>query len=269
MPTELAALKPLLAALLLPPGGLLLALVLAWALRRRQPGAARTLFVTALIDLWLVHCSGTARWLQDEVLRPPPALSAQQVEALSVTAAATGSTAVVVLGGGREEHAAEYGRGMLSPTGLARLHHGLWLAQRSRLPLAYAGGIGWSEQGAVSEAEIADAIVRELTGQGLRWMERHSRDTRENAQNLLPLLQRDGVRRIVLVTHASHLPRALRWFRAAAREQGKGSDIELVPAPTGFIGNDDAGPLAWVPTARGAQLVHAALHEVVGGWLTP
>ena len=37
-------------------------------------------------------------------------------------------SAIVVLGGGREARAPEYGRGMLSPVGLHRLAYGLWLA---------------------------------------------------------------------------------------------------------------------------------------------
>jgi uncharacterized SAM-binding protein YcdF (DUF218 family) len=269
MLNELSALKPLIAALLLPPGGLLLTAAGAWGLRRRHPRTAATLFGTALVGLWLAHCAGSARWLQDRVLQPPAALSLRQVEALAAGAGQVRAarTAIVVLGGGREERATEYGRGMLSPTGLARLHYGVWLAQHTHQPLAYAGGIGWGEDGAVSEAEVAAAIVQELTGQRPRWMDGSSRDTRENARNILPPLQRDGVRRIVLVTHAAHLPRALRWFRAAAQERGL--DIELIPAPTGFVGDDEAGAMAWMPTGRGAQLVHAALHEIAGQLLAP
>ena len=49
----------------------------------------------------------------------------------------------------------------------------------------------------------------------LRWTEDRSRDTRENAAATVALLRAAGVRQIVLVTHASHMPRAMRLARIA------------------------------------------------------
>lgn len=265
MALELAALKPLVNALLLPPGGWIPLLAAAWGLRqsrwRRLSGG---LAVLALTGLWLSMCVGTARWMQDHLLQVPPPLTATQRQALA-QGAARQDAAIVVLGSGRETLAQEYGRSMLSPVGLQRLAYGQWLAQQTGLPLAYAGGVGWGEDGTVSEAETAASMLREQPGQApLRWLDPRSRDTRENAENIVPLLRADGVQRIVLVTSASHMPRSLRWFQAAAGQQ-----VEILPAPTGYIGHDDAGPLAWLPSGRGAMLVHAAWHEVVGLWLTP
>ncbi len=279
MAIELAALKPLVGALLLPPGGWIVPLAAAWLLRRRR--AAAPLAALALVGLWLSMCTGTARWLQDALLQPPPALTSTQRQALAASAGQQ-PTAIVVLGSGRETLAPEYGRSMLSPVGLQRLVYALWLARQTGLPLAYAGGVGWGEDGTTSEAETAASIAREQPGQpALRWLDTRSRDTRENAENIVPLLRADGVRRIVLVTSASHMPRALRWFKAAAaggspKEPMKSmksmetmETIELVPAPTGYIGDDDAAALAWLPSGRGALAVHTAWHEWVGLWLTP
>lgn len=261
---DIAAFKPVIAAVLLPPGGLLLLLALAWVARRRHPRAAGVLAVAALTGLWLSQCVGTARWMQDSLLRPPPALTPRQVDELASVADGP-PTAIVVLGSGRENSAEEYGRGMLSPAGLGRLTYGLWLARRSGWPVAYAGGIGWAEQGKVSEAEIAERIAADQGGPVPRWLDGLSRDTAENARNILPMLQASGIRRIVLVTHASHMPRALRWFRSAAGDAGPA----IVPAPTGFIDtSDDSAAMAWLPSARGAFLVQTALHEVGGALLT-
>ncbi|HMX11503.1 MAG TPA: YdcF family protein [Burkholderiaceae bacterium] len=261
---ELAALKPVLGALLLPPGVGLLLVAAGWRLRLRPGG--RLLMLAALALCWLSLCGGMAQWLQDRVLRPPPPLSEAQVQELaeSQTSPRLPRSAIVVLGAGRESLAPENGRGMLSPVGLHRLAYGLWLARRSGLPLAYAGGVGWADRGETSEAEIASAIAREEHRRPLRWVDDRSRDTRENAQRIVPLLAADGVRRIVLVTSASHMPRALRLFRTALIEQRLVHQIELLAAPTGFIGGSDAGLLAWLPSAQGALQVNAVCHELAG-----
>lgn len=261
---ELAALKPLIGALLLPPGIGLLLVAAGWRLRHRTVG--RVILPIALLLCWLSMCGGSARWLQDRMLRPPPPLSEAQIQELadSLRSPRLPRSAIVVLGAGREPLAPEYGRGMLSPVGLHRLAYGLWLARRSGLPVAYAGGVGWADRGTTSEAEVANAIAREEHHRPLRWVDDRSRDTRENAQHIVPLLAADGVRRIVLVTSATHMPRALRLFRAALLERGLAKDIELLPAPTGFIGTDREGILTWLPSGEGALQVHAVCHELAG-----
>lgn len=261
---ELAALKPILGALLLPPGVGLLLVATGWRLRQRSAG--RVVVAIALLLCWLSLCTGSARWLQDRVLRPPPPLSEAQIQELadSQRSPRLPRSAIVVLGAGREALAPEYGRGMLSAVGLQRLTYGLWLARRSGLPLAYAGGVGWAERGTTSEGEIAGAIARDEHHRPLRWLDDQSRDTRENAQRIVPLLAADGVQRIVLVTSASHMPRALRLFRVALIEGRLASAIELLPAPTGFIGENASGLLAWMPSGNGAQQMHAVCHELAG-----
>ena len=96
-------------------------------------------------------------------------------------------------------------------------------------------------------------------GTSLRWTESRSRDTRENADLMVPMLDSAGIKRIVLVTHASHMPRAMRAFRDAA---GKG--MVIVPAPVAAVTRDEQPLLDWMPSQQGFVLVHNALHEVLG-----
>lgn len=257
----LGPLRPVLNALLLPPGLWLPLLALAWALRRRR--AATAAFVVSGLGLWLSLCGGTARWLQDHWLRPPPPPSLQRLAALRAEAARL-PTVILVLGAGRRERAADTGRGSLSPNGQLRLDHGLWLAARTGLPLAYAGGVGWAERGRLSEAEVAAQVVQER-GAVLRWQEGRSRDTAGNAREILPRLQAAGIRRVLLVTQAVHMPRALRWFQAEAVPRG----IDILPAATDYLDVAEEGLLAWLPSGEGAHRVHQAVHEIVGLWLTP
>jgi uncharacterized SAM-binding protein YcdF (DUF218 family) len=250
--------KPVLSALVQPPASLLLLIVLGLALRRRHPRLGLGLGVASVAGIWLICCSGTAVWLQDSVLRPPAALSPQQVRLLMRTPGQP-PTAIVVLGAGRHLLEPEYGTSHLTQQAMVRLHYGVWLARRTGQPLAYAGGVGWGQRGEVTEAATAARIVEDDYGMALRWSDARSRDTRENADLMVPQLAASGVRRIVLVTHAVHMPRAVRAFRDAA-----GARIAIVPAPVGFVTRDDTSWLEWMPTQHGYQQTHNALHELLG-----
>jgi uncharacterized SAM-binding protein YcdF (DUF218 family) len=96
-----------------------------------------------------------------------------------------------------------------------------------------------------------------------RWLEPRSRDTEENAQLTMPMLMSDGVEHVILVTHALHMPRALRQFEKAAAGQ-----IQITPAPVSELSLDDIPLLNWMPSGSGMKAMHAALHELIGLWVT-
>lgn len=249
---ELGALKPLLTSLLMPPAApLLLALLgvrLAW--RRKRGGLA--LATLSLLALWLLSCHGTAVWLARHALPQFAPVSATQLKTRQVQA-------IVVLGGGLLPDAPEYGgASQPSPSTAARLRYGIWLARQSGLPLAFAGGSGWAADGMqpASEAEVAARVARDDYGFTLRWSEAASRDTSGNARLLAPLLERDGVQRIALVTDAWHLPRAVAAFERAG--------LAVTPAPTGFMLPVERDLLQWLPSARGLLASQQVLRECLG-----
>jgi uncharacterized SAM-binding protein YcdF (DUF218 family) len=250
--------KPLLSVLVQPPASLLLLILLGLWLMRRRPRLGGTLIVLSTAGLWLMCCVGMAHWLQDSVLRPPQALTTAQIHAL-MRSPNQPPTAIVVLGAGRHRLAAEYGTANLAQQAMVRLRYGVWLARQTGQPLAYAGGVGWAQIGERSEAETAAQIVQDEYGTSLRWTESRSRDTRENADLMVPILDGAGIKRIVLVTHASHMPRAMRAFRDAA---GKG--MVVIPAPVAAVTRDDQPILDWLPSQQGFVLVYNALHEMLG-----
>jgi uncharacterized SAM-binding protein YcdF (DUF218 family) len=257
----LYAIKPFLSALLLPPALWLVLLGVCLAWRGRWKSRMQALAAAVLLLMWLSACTGTGRWMLEQWLRPPAALDETALRHLQHDSA-TPATVILVLGAGRYSEAAEYeGQSDLTPQGMSRLRYGVWLARRLHQPLAYAGGIGWGQKSeGASEAETAARIVDQEWGLKFLAQESRSRDTRENAQRSIPLLQAAGVKRIVLVTHCWHMPRALKHFEAATA----GTGIELVAAPLGFPGRDDHGVLDWVPSAQGLQLVQWVSHELLG-----
>lgn len=252
---ELGSLKPVLASLVLPPLSLLLLAFLGLFLALARKRAGLLLAAFSLLLLWLLSCHGTAIWLARTAL--------PQFAPLSVSALKAGKAqAIVVLGGGLLPEAPEYGHAQPGAHTAARMRYGLRLAQQSALPLAFTGGLGWSADDSVlaSEATVAARMSQEY-GVALHWVESKSRDTGENARLLAPLLKRDNITRIVLVTDAWHMPRALADF---GRE-----GFVVFPAPTGYVLADRSRLLEWLPSASGLQASQNVLRECLAMAVSP
>ncbi|MNT55386.1 hypothetical protein D3C72_1926190 [compost metagenome] len=103
---------------------------------------------------------------------------------------------------------------------------------------------------------MADSL-RDDFGVTVRWQEGRSRTTWENAQFSAEVLLPQGVKRVVLVTHAWHMPRAVWSFRKAG--------FEVVPAPVGFLGGDNGLPLGgWMPEFKAIWQNGQLMNEAVG-----
>ncbi|MBC7682374.1 MAG: YdcF family protein [Ferruginibacter sp.] len=252
---ELGEFKPLLTALLLPPAAPLLLAGLGVMLLWRKKALGGVLCVVALGGLWLLGCNAVAVWLALHILPQVPALPPATASAMLH---ARQVQAVVVLGGGVQPFAPEYGAAQPTADTAIRLRYGVWLARQSHLPLAFAGGVGWASSGtaAPSEGAIARAAVAQDYGVVLRWVDDRSRDTAENASNLHALLAREGVQRIALVTQAWHMPRARQAFERAG--------FTVTPAPTGFTLPQQRSLLEWLPTGHGLQSSREVLREWLG-----
>ena len=156
--------KPVLTALLLPPVPLLLLVLIGARLIPVRRGLAWLLILASVALLWLSACTGSARLLSQYLLHPPGALSAQQLQALRAPAT---PTAIVVLGGGLEPFAPEYGVANLEHYSLERLRYGVWLSRATGLPLAFSGGVGWAQPEAVPAARGAAQIAAKEFGRPL------------------------------------------------------------------------------------------------------
>lgn len=255
MRLSLEAWKPALGTLLLPPVPALLLVLLGLALRRRRAGTVLTLL--GVLMLWLGACSAVAdpakRWLLD----PPPAVDLAALKALPATHAT-----IVVLGGGRESLAPEYGGPSLTHDSLERLRYGIWLSRASGLRVGFSGGTGLAAATPMAEAPIAADIARNDFHHPLDWIEDRSRDTRENAAQSVALLRPQGITDIVLVTHDWHMPRAQRAFEQAAAAAGMA--LRVTPAPMGMAANEGLPLLRWMPSPGGFKLMRMVVRERIG-----
>jgi uncharacterized SAM-binding protein YcdF (DUF218 family) len=99
-------------------------------------------------------------------------------------------------------------------------------------------------------------VLREDFKTEVAWEEGQSEDTAENALFSARILKAAGIRRVLLVTQAMHMPRARAEFIRAG--------IEVVPAPTLFYSQVKWSPLMLVPTASGLYRSFYAVHEWMG-----
>ena len=251
-------------ALMPPTPFLVLAAWGAWRARRQRRGGL-ALVGTALAGLWLSQCDATADGLSAVLVPTPPALSAADVTHLAARARAGEPIAIVVLGGGVEATAEDPGSAQPEVHAMARLRYALGLARATGLPLAASGGVGTAQAGAVAvpEAAVDARIARDEFGQTLRWLEDRSTNTRENAAFTLPMLARDGIRDVWVVTHGWHMRRAMRDFERAAAAL-PAPRIVVHAAPMGLAVTRQVAWLRWCPSADGAWRVRVAWREWLG-----
>lgn len=266
--------KPVLTALLLPPVPLLLAVLMGAGLMRSRRRWGGLMIVLSVGLLWLSACSGFARAIEPLLLTSYPALDAQRIAALRAEAHAASpaahatdrvhsDVAILVLGGGVEPYAPEYGMSNLSLHSLASLRYGLWLSRETGWPVGFSGGTGWANRGVAAEAEVAARIAAQEYGHPLRWVESSSRDTWENARLSVPLLRAAGVHHVLLVTRGWHMPRAMALFNEAA----VGTGLRIEAAPMGLVTQTDIPALSWLPTSAGFERVRLVLREWLGSKL--
>jgi uncharacterized SAM-binding protein YcdF (DUF218 family) len=234
-------LKTLLRSLLLPPADSLLLAVAGIVLLRRRPLLARSLLIVGVGSLWLL----STPWVADGLTALAEGYPAVDISRL----AQPWAQAIVILGGGGERaYAPEYQGPAAEPVMLERLAYGAYLAARSGLPVLVTGF-------QLETTAMQDTLVRSF-GVHPRWVDRDSYDTFQNAHNSARLLAAAGITRILLVTHGTHMRRAVREFTAAG--------IDVLPAPAGVLTERDAGIWRFVPSAGGLSRSAAATYELMG-----
>jgi uncharacterized SAM-binding protein YcdF (DUF218 family) len=254
----LAAWKPLLSALVLPPFPFLLSMLLGARWLRTRRGLGWFLILLSVAGLWLTATEGVARWAQPLLLTKAPVLTKDRLAELKQEAKNT-RMAIVVLGSGAEKFAPEYNEANLTGASLERLRYGLWLSRQTGIPVAFTGGSGWAASEGPSEAEVAARIAATDFKQPLKWIEIQSRDTAENAAMTVPVLQGAGVQKLLLVTHGWHMPRAMASFKKFG-----GTNMTLEAAPMGLARIDEVGPLDWMPSTHGFRRNRQIIHEWLG-----
>jgi uncharacterized SAM-binding protein YcdF (DUF218 family) len=234
----------LITVVLLPPLSLVILLAVGLILQRRRPRLALSLILLSIAALYILSTPWVGGLLQKSLeisapIRPDMLHTAD---------------AIVVLGGGRRVASAEYGNDTLNGFSLERLRYAAFLHRASGLPILASGGK--PSGGTLAEARIMQHILQREYNISTVWIEDTSLTTWENARFSAPLLKDRRVHRIVLVTHAWHLRRAVPLFEA----QG----LSVIPAGLQFAHTRIESIFDLLPTTAGLRDSTFALHEWLG-----
>ena len=243
-------LKKLVAAVFMPlPLAFLFLCIAGLAWWRGWLRTGRLFAVLAVLTVALSSMAPVADMLLSPLERQHPALLDARTQADDVSA-------IVVLGGGYRAAPGLPVTAQLSGDSQVRLLEGLRLHRQldHALPLVLSGGsVLGSDAASQGYAEAARALGGFDSSLILL-------DTpRDTAEEAYAVRERFGAgARVIVVTSASHMPRAVRHFRRAG--------LEPVPAPTGHLVLDHGprGPSDWVPTATSLRRTERALYEYMG-----
>lgn len=238
----------------LPPTSFFLLLFVGLLLRRRWPGLGR-IFLTALL---LAVYLATTPFLAGELMAPLQTFGPVDLENPDPKV-----EAILVLGAGVYFDAPEYRPSEGSETGvdapdslsLQRAEYAAYLAKATGKPVMVSGGPTDMSDGPTL-AQVMQITLQRDFGVSVRWVEDRSDNTKTNVMLSAALLREQGIRKIYLVTHAWHMPRAVIAF-----EQ---SGIDVVPAPTRFVSRSEMELQDFIPSAKALLLNFYAIHEWLG-----
>ena len=235
--------------LLLPIASLLILSIAGLFLLPFQRVLAMTIICFSLATLLLLSLPVVAKHLAATQEIYPP-LNSAELDDFS-------AQAIVVLGGGLRNPAPEYEQQVtLNNRTLMRVRYASLLARQTHLPILVSGG-KVLKQDLPSEAEIMTAVLTNEFNQKVGWHEGESRNTAENAHFTYKILNKEGVQRIILVTHAFHMRRAVEQFQ----QQG----FRVMPAPTVFWSrSDELSLFSFLPSATALRHSSFVIHEIMG-----
>ena len=230
--------------LLLPPGLLIPFAVLGLLQFRKRKRFAIALILSGIGLTLILAMPKVARSLISDLQTYPP-INLTEVEFDKET------TAIVVLGGGRYPNAPEYqDQDQVSPATLERLRYAAVLKKELGLPMVLSGGRRNAD--ATPEAVMMNKVLVDEYAVEPEYLEVHAANTREQAMQVEFLLSDTNINRVVLITHAWHMPRAVEEFKV--------SGLNVVPAPMGFMATANQR-VNYIPSAAAMQISARALHE--------
>ena len=243
---------PLVLGMLLVGGGSLL-----WGWHR----SGAVVLVGGILVLWIPATPVTSDWLQGTLeSRYPP----------RPVAATPSAGAIVVLGGSVGAPRPPRVHPDLQDASdrvwhAARLYH----AGKAPLIIASGGALPWRDR-QYSEASVIQTLLESWgVPPDSVLLESGSANTYQNATNTATLIGKKGIDRVLLVTSALHMRRALATFREAG--------IRARPAATDYqVIDTRRTALDIVPSAEALAGSTAAIREYVGylvyawrGWIDP
>ncbi len=232
---------------LLPPGCILFLLLLLTVYFFKHKIRCRFLLASITIVLYCLSISPTAYFLThylEKQYSQPPAVNAD---------------AIVVLGGGVVTGVQDAGEnGALTAISMNRLAAGARLQKVLNIPVIVTGGKVFDESAV--EAAISRRVLMQFgISEDNIYTDTEALNTRQNAENAIAICRRNGWQRLVVVTSAIHMPRAMQNFNAAAENTG----MELTAYPCDYLTNErmHLSVFSFVPQSYALDLTSMAVKE--------
>lgn len=144
----------------------------------------------------------------------------------------------------------------------------LYRAQKASTIIVAAGNLPWLDTEQAEAVLIRSLLVEWGVDYDHILLDMESRNTFENAVNSKRLMSEFGLESAMLVTSASHMPRAVGVFRKAG--------INVIPFPVdiAIVNTTGSGLFDWLPSVDALNMTTTAIHEWLGifyyrwrGWL--
>lgn len=230
----------------------LILLALAFFLRRKR--WSTLLCLAAFLILLTLGSRGVSDFLVSTIEQQYPD---RGIDALPQ------AQAIVVLGGAIRGPGGQHrGSRLVESSDRLLLAFRLYRAHKAPMVVCSGGNVRFvSSAGDTPEAEVMSSLLQEWgVPPDSVLIESGSENTRQNATLSYQMLNAKGIRRVLLVTSAMHMPRAAAVFRKAG--------FEVIPAPADFhSGWNEHSALGWVPNAEYVWQSEGALHEWLGLWI--
>ena len=238
--------KKLVTALLLPPGIFIVALLVT------------ALFAKNKLRIWLFILAGLLYAVSIEPTARLFMMPLEDAYKLPTMTQVGQCDAYVVLGAGVIDNAPDItGPGALSEQALARVMAAYRLYRVHRKPIIFSGGKIFNKP---AESDIAVKTFLSLGVQRGRIIkEDRSVDTAENARFVKEVADRQGIKKIVLITSAYHMKRSCMLFNRYFK------DTEIVAYPAHYeTSRGNYSLLSWLPDGDRLAISGMALKEYLG-----
>jgi uncharacterized SAM-binding protein YcdF (DUF218 family) len=214
------------------PLGVACLLIAAALLLRHRLGWQRLVLIAALLLLVV----GGNRWVAMSLAR---SLEQRYLPPESVPSAEV----IVLLGGGTESFDAPRPYTEVNSAG-DRVIYAARLYRQGVAPhiLVSGGLLEWTTLPTRPSEDMAELLIFMGVPAAAIWQQSASRNTHEDALYCAEILRQKGIRRILLVTSAAHMPRSVPLFAA----QG----LEVVPLPVDYTVTESEWRRALAPDLR-------------------
>ncbi len=241
-------LAKILTAIVLPPFNIIIIWTFSIILNCLQwKKTSRFLSVTGLLILYVFSIPFTASMLANSLFLPNN-LTLNDYKA---------AQAIVVLGGGLRDSNELYGKITVTNNELERMRYAAFLHKETDLPILATG----ATLTGLSEAKIIDKEFKLFFNISPKWVENEARTTKENAIKSREMLEKEGIKKIILVTQNWHMQRAKLLFE----QQG----FEVLPAGVGYghTPHRYINFMYFLPESAAMDNIMRFLREWLGYWV--